>query len=67
MHLRVQMSPVMFKEIFQHSLKISKFTRSCMENHSSVTGWQKLFSHTNSSNAMQSLLLRYAAETLQVT
>ena len=64
------MSPVMFKEVFQHSLKISKFTRSCMENHSSVTGWQKLFSHTNSSNfrqPMQSLLLRYAAETLQVT
>ena len=64
------MSRVMFKKIFHDSLKISKFTRSCMENHSSVTGWQKLFSHTNSSNfrrPMQSLLLRYAAETLQVT
>ena len=52
MHLRAQstcyelkgdLSPVMFKEIFHKSLKISKFTRSCMENHSSMTGWQKLF------------------------
>ena len=37
------LSPVMLKEIFHDSLKISKFTRICMENHSSVTGWQKLF------------------------
>ena len=33
----------MLKEIFHDSLKISKFTRICMVNHSSVTGWQKLF------------------------
>ena len=33
----------MLKEMFQKSLKISKFTRSCMENHSSMNGWQKLF------------------------
>ena len=28
------------KEIFHDSLKISKFTGICMENHSSMTGWQ---------------------------
>ena len=33
----------MLKEIFHDSLKIPKFTRICMENHSSVSGWQKLF------------------------
>ena len=51
-HLRTQIAcyelkgdlrPVMLKEIFHDSLKISKFTRICMENHSSVTRWQKLF------------------------
>ena len=51
-HLRAQMacyelkgdlSPVMLKEKFHDSLKVSKFTRIRMENHSSVTGWQKLF------------------------
>ena len=30
---------LMLKEIFHDSLKILKFTRICMENHSSVTGW----------------------------
>ena len=29
-------------DVFHDSLKISKFTRICMENHSSVTGWQKV-------------------------
>ena len=62
-HLRAQIAcyelkgdlrSVMLKEIFHDSLKISKFTRICMENHSSVTGWQKL-------------LLRYMAENWQVT
>ena len=45
MHLRTQialfkgdLSPVMLKEIFLDSLKISTFTGICMENHSSVTG-----------------------------
>ena len=36
-----------------------------MENYSSVTGWQKLFSQTNPSNIrlpLQWLLLRYTAE-----
>ena len=33
----------MLKEIFHDSLKISRFTRICMENHSSVTRWQELF------------------------
>ena len=41
--LKGDLSPVMLKEIFHDSLKISKFTRICVENHSSVTGWQKLF------------------------
>ena len=31
------------RERFNDSLKISKFTRICMENHSSMTGWQKSF------------------------
>ena len=41
--LKGDLRSVMLKEIFHDSLKISKFTRICMENHSSVTGWQKLF------------------------
>ena len=31
----------MLKEIFHGSLKISTFTRICMENHLSVTRWQE--------------------------
>ena len=30
------------RERFNDSLKIVAFTRICMENHASVTGWQKL-------------------------
>ena len=30
-------------ELFNVSLKISKFTRICVEHHSTVTGWQELF------------------------
>ena len=30
----------MLNEIFHDNMKTSKFTRICMENHSSVTGWQ---------------------------
>ena len=37
------LSSVMLKEIFQDSLKISKFTRICTENPSGVNGYQKLF------------------------
>ena len=33
----------MLKKIFHDGLNISKITRVCMENHSSVTGWQELF------------------------
>ena len=65
--LKGDLSPVMLKEIFHGSLKVAKFTRICMENHSNVTG---CFSHTNPSNfrgPLQSLLLRYTAENLQVT
>ena len=41
--LKGDLSPLILNEIFHDSLKISKFTRICMENHSSVTWWQKLF------------------------
>ena len=43
-------------------LKILKFTRICMENHASVTGWQSCFSYSNTPNfwwALQWLLLRH--------
>ena len=33
----------MLKERFNDSWKILEFTWICMENHASVTGWQKLF------------------------
>ena len=48
-HLRAQiacyefkgdLSPVMLKEIFHDGLKISKFTRICIDDHASVTGRQ---------------------------
>ena len=67
--LKRDLRPVMLKEIFHDSLKISKFTRISMENHSSMTG-KIFFSRTNPSNfrrPLQSLLLRYTAENLQVT
>ena len=34
----------MLKEIFRDSFENFEITRICMENHASVTGWQKLFS-----------------------
>ena len=63
---------LMLKEMFHHSLKISKFTRICKENHSSVTGWQKLFfsyklNPSNFQRPLQSLLWRYMAKNLQIT
>ena len=79
MHLRAQsacyewkgdLNPVMLKEIFHDSLKISKFTRICLENYSNVLGDQSCFPHTNPSNfwwLLQLPLLRYMAENLQVT
>ena len=51
-HLRAQIAcfelkgdfgPVMLKEIFHESFENFEITRICMENHASVTGWQKLF------------------------
>ena len=33
----------MVRKIFNNSLKILEFTRICLENNASVTGWQKLF------------------------
>ena len=42
--LKVDLSPVMLKEIFHHSFEnFENFTRICIENHASATGWQKLF------------------------
>ena len=43
-------------------LKILKFTRTDMENHAGVTGWQSCFSYSNARNfwwVLQWLLLRY--------
>ena len=60
----------MLKEIFRDSFENFEITRICIENHVSVNGWQKLFSHANASNfrrPLQSLLLRYTAENSQVT
>ena len=42
--LKGNLSPVMLKEIFHDSFENFEITRICMENHASVTGWQKLFS-----------------------
>ena len=33
----------MLKEIFHDSFEIFEITRICMENHTSMAGWQKLF------------------------
>ena len=41
--LKGDLSPVMLKEIFHESCENFKITRICMENHPSMTGWQKLF------------------------
>ena len=41
--LKGNLSPVMLKEIFHDSFENFEITRICMENHASVTGWQKLF------------------------
>ena len=42
--LKGEFSPVMLKEIFhEKSFENLEITRICMENHASVTGWQKLF------------------------
>ena len=68
--LKGDLSPVLLKEIFHESCENFEITRICMENHASMTGWQKLFSHTNASNfrwLLQSLILRYTAENSQVT
>ena len=41
--LKVDLSPLMVKEIFRNSFENFETTRICMENHASVTGWQKFF------------------------
>ena len=66
--LRGGLSPVILKEIFHDSLKISKFSRICIENHSRADWVAKrglFLAPTNPSNfrrLMQSLLLRYTSE-----
>ena len=65
----------MRKEKIWRELKNSEFTRICVEDHSSVIGWQELlllfcFFHTNPFNfrwPLQLILLRYKAKNLQVT
>ena len=60
----------MLTEIFHDSLKILKFARICMENHSSVLAGKSYFSNTNPSEfqrPLQSLRLRYKAEKIEVT
>ena len=39
--MRCDLSPVMLKKIFHESLENFEIARICMENHASVTGWQK--------------------------
>ena len=41
--LKGDLSPVLLKEIFHESCENFEITRICMENHASMTGWQKLF------------------------
>ena len=41
--LKGDLSPVMLKEIFHDIFENFDTTRICVENHASVTGWQKLF------------------------
>ena len=42
--LKGDLNPVMIKEIFHESFENFEITtRICIENHASVTGWQKLF------------------------
>ena len=41
--LKGGLSPLILKERFNDSLKIVEFLKICMENHASVTGWQKFF------------------------
>ena len=40
--LKGDLSPVLLKEIFHESFENFESTRICVENHASVTGWQKL-------------------------
>ena len=47
----------MLQEIFYDSLKISKFPRVYMENHSNVTGWQELLFPSNFRRPLRSLLI----------
>ena len=41
--LQGDLSPVMLKKIFHDSFKNFEITRICMENHTCLIGWQKLF------------------------
>ena len=45
--LKGDWSLVMLKEIFHHSLKISKFTRNCTQNHVSARSSQSVKIGTN--------------------
>ena len=65
--LKVDLSPLMLKEIFHNSFENFEITRICMENHASITRWQKFFFSYKCFQLwtvalLQSLLLRYTAE-----
>ena len=60
----------MLKEIFHDSFENFEITRICMENHASVTAWQKSFISYKCfqlSVAVAVANLRYTAETSRVT
>ena len=60
----------MLKEIFLDSFENFEITSICIEKHTSVTGWQKLFISFKCfqlSAAVAIAALRYTAETSQVT
>ena len=66
--LKGDLSPVMLKEIFHDSFEKVEITRIGMENHASVTGWQKsFFSYKCFQLQAAVAIARYMAENSQVT
>ena len=60
----------MLKEIFHDSFENFEITRICMENHASVTGWQKLFFSNKCFQLLTAVAianLRYTTENSQVS
>ena len=60
----------MLKEIFHDSVENFEITRICMENHASVTRWQKLFFSNKCFQLLAAVAianLRYTTENSQVS